>query len=253
MNIKIATWNINGLRSGFDKFKDFLEIEKPDIVCLQEIKVDDARLPAQYKDIFGYRSYWFHAEKPGYSGVAIYSKIEPNNTKTGTGELKFDREGRVIKLDFDGFTLVNFYFPHSGRKLERLDFKLDFDRDAEKFISDIKGKNLILTGDFNVAHEEIDLARPKDNMKNAGFTEAERRWFDSFLSRGWIDAYRYLYPDKREYTWWSQRQGVRERNIGWRIDYFLLENKMKNMIKDCRIETGVCGSDHAPVVLEMKK
>jgi len=249
--MKIVTWNINGLRSGWEKFIEFLHSENPDIVCLQEIKVDDSRLPGDFIEFEGYQSFWNHAQKPGYSGVAVYSKIAPERVSTGMKIDQFDREGRVMTLNFDNFELVNFYFPHSGRSLERLEFKLAFNKAVSKFLSKTDRSKTILCGDFNVAHQEIDLARPKDNMKNAGFTEGERKWFDLLLENDWIDAYRYLYPDKAEYTWWSQRQGVRQRNIGWRIDYFLLSPKMKKRLKDCRIETGIFGSDHAPVVLEI--
>lgn len=250
--IKIATWNINGLRSGFEKFKEFLLTEQPDIICLQEIKVDDARLPVSYKNLLGYRSYWCHAQKPGYSGVAVYSKIEPDKISLGVGIEKFDREGRAISLKFKDFTLVNLYFPHSGRTLERLDYKTDFNEAITDFAAKLKNQKTVLTGDFNVAHDEIDLARPKDNKKNAGFTPIERKWFDDLVKGGWSDIYRDLYPDKKEYTWWSQRQGVRARNIGWRIDYFLLSPKMQKHADDCTIKTGVYGSDHAPVLLYLK-
>lgn len=249
--MKLVTWNINGLRSGWEKFTQFLESEQPDIVALQEIKVDDARLPDEYKSILGYKSYWFHAQKPGYSGVAVYSKIVPKKITLGLGEEEFDREGRVIILDFDNFTFVNFYFPHSGRELERLDFKMRFNKVVERYVKKVSEESVILCGDFNVAREEIDLARPKDNAKNAGFTEIERNWIRGFLGSKWIDAFRYLHPDTREYTWWSQRQGVRAKNIGWRIDYFFLSEGMKSMIRGCKIDGGVYGSDHAPVILEI--
>lgn len=249
--MKIVTWNINGIRSGWDKFREFLRSENPDIICLQEIKVDDGRLPEDFKTFENYKSFWNHARKPGYSGVAVYSKIIPETLSTGMKIDQFDREGRAITLKFGDFELVNFYFPHSGRSLERLEFKLAFDKAVLNFLSETDRSRTVLCGDFNVAHQEIDLARPKDNMKNAGFTQSEREWFDLLLGKGWTDAYRYLYPEKVQYTWWSQRQGVRQRNVGWRIDYFLLSTEMKKRLKDCRIETGVLGSDHAPVILEI--
>lgn len=251
--MKIVTWNINGLRSGWEKFVEFLYSENPDIICLQEIKVDDSRLPENFKEFRNYKSFWNHAQKPGYSGVAVYSKIAPEKIDIGIKVERFDREGRAITLNFENFSLINFYFPHSGRSLERLKFKLEFNEAVARFISRIDQSRVILCGDFNVAHQEIDIARPKDNVKNAGFTPDERNWFDVFLRGGWTDAYRFLYPGKQEYTWWSQRRGVRERNIGWRIDYFLLSSEMKMRLKDCRIETGVYGSDHAPVVLTIDK
>lgn len=252
--MKIITWNINGIRSGWKSFLDLIEAEKPEIIALQEIKVDESRLPESYREFGGYKSYWNHAEKPGYSGVAFYSKIPPLKVMSGFGRGfdKFDREGRVIGLDFGNFTLVNFYFPHTGRKLERLDFKLGFNAAVDEYVDTLVDKNVILCGDFNVAREEIDLSRPKDNMKNAGFTPGERAWADDLLDKGWTDAFRYLHPESKEYTWWSQRFGARERNIGWRIDYFLLSKKMKPRLKECKIEKEVLGSDHAPVVLEIE-
>jgi len=249
--IKIATWNINGLRSGWGKFYEFLRSEDPDIVCLQEIKVDDAKLPREYCEPLGYKSYWHHAEKPGYSGVAIYSKIKPVNIRRGIGINEFDREGRILTVDFDGFSISNWYFPHSNRELARLDFKLKFNQAFANCQRSSKNKKLIFCGDLNVAHNEIDLARPKDNVKNAGFTPIEREWMDRFLSNGYVDAYRHLHPKSQEFTWWSNRTGVRERNIGWRIDYFLVPCHMQNQIKSCKILSSVRGSDHCPVILEL--
>jgi len=254
--MKIVTWNINGLRSGWDRFYDFLKLYEPDVVCLQEIKVDDDRLPSEYRELMGYKSYWYHAEKPGYSGVAIYCKLQPNAVQKGIGVEEIDREGRTITLDFSTpkgeFSISNWYFPHSSRELARLDFKLKFNQAFADFEKSNSMKNIIFCGDFNVAHQEIDIARPKDNIKNAGFTPIERGWMDRFLSKGYIDAYRKLNPEKQEFTWWSNRQGVRERNIGWRIDYFLVPYNMQNITKDCKILTKVMGSDHCPVILELK-
>lgn len=248
--IKVVTWNINGLRSAWDDFVDFLETEKPDIVCLQEIKVDDLRLPEKYRKIGDYNSHWFHAQKPGYSGVAIYYKQAPNKILLGIGVEDIDREGRVITADFNHFKLVNIYFPNSGRDLSRLSFKLKFNSVIEKFLNKLKGDDVIACGDFNVAHREIDIARPKDNKKNAGFTEIERTWFDNFLKKGWVDTYRLLNPDKQEFSWWSNFYNARERNIGWRIDYHVVSPGMVKKLSKCEIKTSVMGSDHAPVILE---
>lgn len=250
--MKIVTWNINGIRSGWERLLELIESENPDIICLQEIKIDDTRLTAEHKNIKGYESYWFHAEKAGYSGTAIFSKIKADEIILGMGIDKFDREGRTVTLKIKDFSLVNFYFPHSGRSLERLPFKLEFNVAARDFVSKLNSKKVALCGDFNVAHTEIDLARPKDNVKNAGFTPIEREWFDELLKDGWCDVFRDLYPTKQEYTWWSQRSGARLRNIGWRIDYFLVNQDMKKTIKDCRIKREAMGSDHAPVILTLK-
>jgi exodeoxyribonuclease-3 len=249
--MKIATWNINGLRSAEEKMLEFLKIEKPDILCLQEIKVDDSRLPENLKEPNGYRSYWFHALRPGYSGVAVYTKEEPIKVEKGLGIKEFDHEGRTIVLHFKKFALANFYFPHSRRSLERLDYKVKFNNAFLKFIKKQDLKKTVFCGDFNVAHEAIDLARPRDNVKNAGFTEIERGWMDRFLSTGLIDVYRKLYPEKQEYTWWTWRNNARERNIGWRIDYFLTSKNLLKKIKDCYIGTNVYGSDHVPVIMEL--
>lgn len=249
--MKIVTWNINGLRSGWENFYEFLKSENPDIVCLQEIKVDDAKLPHEYREPLNYKSYWHHAEKPGYSGVAIYSKTKPINIKQGIGTREFDCEGRIITADFGRFLISNWYFPHSGRSLKRLNFKLRFNQEYAHFERSSKMRHIIFCGDFNVAHNEIDLARPKDNVKNAGFTSIEREWMGKFLSAGYIDVFRHLYPKKQEFTWWSNRRGVREQNIGWRIDYFLVPRHMQYQVKDCRILTSINGSDHCPVILDL--
>ncbi|SRR3989339_2035251 len=250
--MKIATWNINGIRSGAQRLREFLKAEDPDILCLQEVKTNSASLPADLKNIDGYFSYFHFAEKPGYSGVAIYSKIKPERFETGIGIEEFDREGRVIWARFKDFDLVNFYFPHSGRELQRLDFKFRFNDAFSKYIKKFNRKRLICCGDFNVAHNDIDLARPKDNRKNAGFTEAERKWMDKIVNAGMIDIYRKLYPDKQEFSWWSNMRNARARNIGWRIDYFLCFNEVFKKIRDCRIETHVFGSDHCPVILKLE-
>lgn len=248
----IATWNINGLRSGFEKFREFLESENPDIVCLQEIKIDDSKLTEEVKSPDGYNSFFNHAQKPGYSGVAIYTKIEPKRVSYGIGVKEFDSEGRVITAHFRDFILINFYFPHSSRDLRRLGYKIKFNQEFLKYISKFPKDKLILCGDFNVAHEDIDLARPKDNRKNAGFTEIEREWMDKFLSSGLIDVYRELYPQKQEFTWWANFAHARERNIGWRIDYFLVFKPVLENIVDCKILVQVLGSDHCPVIIDLK-
>jgi exodeoxyribonuclease-3 len=251
--MKIATWNINGLRSGWDKLNEFIKKENPDVVCLQEIKVAQKDLGEKYKKIEGYQSFFHSAQRPGYSGVAIYARRKPREIYCGIGDEVFDREGRVVVAKFNGFDIVNCYFPHSSRDLSRLDFKMKFNIAIEKFLKNFGSKRLIMCGDLNVAHKEIDLARPKDNKKNAGFTDAEREWMDKFLSDGLIDVYRALYPDKVEYTWWSNFFSARTRNIGWRIDYFVTGKEFfKKNVVDCKIEGKYLGSDHCPVILKLK-
>lgn len=251
--MKIATWNINGLRSGWDKLIEFIKAEDPNVICLQEIKIAQKDINGDHKNIKGYSSFFNSAEKPGYSGVAIYTKARPNEVVCGIGDGEFDREGRVITARFDKFDVVNCYFPHSSRDLSRLEFKMRFNGAIEKFIKKFDPARLILCGDLNVAHGEIDLARPKDNVKNAGFTAGERVWMDAFLSDGLVDVYRWLYPEKIEYTWWSNFFSARERNIGWRIDYFVVDKGLaKRQVMDCRIENKYLGSDHCPVILELQ-
>lgn len=247
----IATWNINGLRSASDKFFEFLKNYNPDIVCLQEIKVDDSRLPESLKEPNGYKSYWFHAKRPGYSGVAVYTRIKPERVEMGIGIQEFDSEGRAIILHFKRFDLANFYFPHSRRELERLDFKLKFNQSFFDFVKNMNLKKTVICGDFNVAHQEIDLARPKDNVKNAGFTLQERKWMNRFLGLGLIDAYRRLNPQKQEFTWWTWRNNARARNIGWRIDYFLTSSQTMKHVENCYIVSDVFGSDHVPVIIKL--
>lgn len=231
--------------------REFLQKNDIDVLCLQEVKSNAAGLAPDLKYLDGFESHFYFAESPGYSGVALYSRGKPIEVIRGIGIEEFDREGRVILSKYKNFNLINFYFPHSRRGLERLDFKLKFNEAFLEFVKQFDKKRLICCGDFNVAHNDIDLARPKDNRKNAGFTEVEREWMDRFLDLGLIDVYRKLYPEKQEFTWWSQRAGVRARNIGWRIDYFLAFPEMFERVKDCRIMTEVYGSDHCPVILEV--
>jgi len=250
--MKIATWNINGLRSGFEKFNEFITAESPDIICLQEVKIADKDLSDSHKNIPGYYCYFAHAQKPGYSGVAIYSRIKPESVIYGLGKDEFDSEGRVILAKFKNFDLLNCYFPHSSRDLARLPYKVRFNEAFLNFIKGMECNRLIVCGDLNVAHQEIDLARPKDNRKNAGFTQIERGWMDKIIASGLIDVYRKMYSEKIEYTWWANFFHARERNIGWRIDYFLVCKELFKKIRDCQIEKKYFGSDHCPVILEIE-
>lgn len=248
--MRIATWNINGIRSGQEKLKEFLSKHSPDVLCLQEVKLDPGKRGEI--DIPGYQEFYYHAEKKGYSGTAIFSKDKCELIKEGIGIPEYDREARVQVAKAGEIYIVNIYFPHSRRDLSRIDFKLDFNRKIEGFIKQFPQDKVILCGDFNVAHEEIDIARPKDNKKNAGFTQAERDWMSGFLSRGWIDVFRQLYPQEQVFTWWSNMRNARARDIGWRIDYFLVSPKMFSRVRDCLVLNDVYGSDHCPVMLEIK-
>ncbi len=249
--LKIYSWNVNGIRAAVKNgFVEWLKEEKPDIVGLQEIKINDVARAKEEFDFAGYNEYWHHAKRPGYSGTAVLSKIEPISVSRGD----WDDEGRVITLEFEKFYFVNCYFPNSQHELARLDFKEEFNKKWLAYIKKLEEKKPVVTcGDFNVAHQEIDLARPKDNVGNPGFTNEERAWADKFLQHGLIDTYRLINGDKVQYSWWSYRMAARARNIGWRIDYFLVSEKLKKNIKDAFIHDTQMGSDHCPVgiVLEI--
>lgn len=259
--MKLISWNINGLRAVLRKgLLGFVEKEKPDVLCLQEIKIGKEPL-AQLKPSFpGYSAFWHSAQRPGYSGTAVLLKDETKDQFGFKGEVKdlgeevFDSEGRVQILEFKDFFLFNCYYPNSNPELSRLDYKLAFNQailaKAKKLE---KKKPVIVTGDFNVAHQEIDLARPKENTTSPGFTPEERESMTKFLGAGFIDSFRHLHKDKVKYSWWSYRSAARARNIGWRIDYFCLSAKLKPKISQADILDKVLGSDHAPVYLELKK
>ena len=253
--MKIYTWNVNGLRAIAKKgFFDFINNEKPDILCIQETKLQEEQIDDSIKNIEGYYTYFSFAEKKGYSGVAIFSKIKPNNIQYGIGIYEFDSEGRILIAEYDDFTLLNIYFPNGKMSDERLDYKLRFYgaiMDYSKKLLD-EGKKLIICGDYNTAHNEIDLKNPKSNEKSSGFLPIEREYMDKFLGKGFIDAYRYIYPEKIEYTWWSYMFNARQKNVGWRIDYHFVSNNLIDRISDVKILTDVLGSDHCPVMLDLK-
>lgn len=249
--LKICSWNVNGIRAAVKNgFGEWLKAEKPDIVGLQEIKINDVSRAKEDFDFAGYNEYWHHAKRPGYSGTAVLSKTEPLSVSRGD----WDDEGRVLTLEFEKFYFVTTYFPNAQHELVRLDFKEEFNQKWLAYIKKLeKRKPVVTCGDFNVAHEEIDLARPKDNVGNAGFTKEERLWLSKFIKHGLVDTFRYLRGDKIQYSWWSYRMMARAKNIGWRIDYFLVSEKLKKNIKDAFIRDEVMGSDHCPigVVLEV--
>lgn len=253
--MKIISWNVNGIRAVAKKgLASFLEQESPDILGLQEIKISaDARSWHEF-DFKGYQEFWFSAKRPGYSGTMFLIKegIKFIGVVNGWGEEKFDSEGRVQTLELEDFYLLNVYFPNANDALSRLGYKLEFNQQMLKYVKRLeKKKAVIVSGDFNVAHEEIDLARPKENAGSSGFTPEERAWFSKLLAAGLVDSFRLLNGQKIQYSWWSYRAGARARNVGWRIDYFVLSAKLSKRIKRAFILDKVTGSDHAPIGLEL--
>lgn len=256
--MKLISWNVNGLRSIHRKdFLKWFATEGADIVCLQEIKISaDVLADETLKHPEKYSSHWHFAHKPGYSGLGVYSKKEPDEARQGLGIKEFDSEGRWLELDFKNLTLINSYFPNSQRDHARLAYKLKFCAAAEKRLEQLrsKGRQVLLCGDFNIAHKEIDLRNPKTNQDNAGFLPEERAWMDRLIHKlGWIDSFREFEKGPEHYTWWSYRPGVRTRNVGWRLDYFVTNPEEKDRLKNMEHLTKVMGSDHCPVRLTLKK
>lgn len=252
--MKLVSWNVNGIRASEKKgLLDYIDRTMPDILCLQETKAHPDQLAAHLKNIDGYTSYFVSAEKKGYSGVAVYTKPEPNEVIYGCGEPKFDVEGRVLRVDYDEFILYNIYYPNGGRGPERVAYKLEFYEFILKQWEGLrkKGKKLILTGDFNTAHKEIDLARPKENQKTTGFLPEERAWLDKISAMGYVDVFRVFNQQPEQYTYWDQITRARERNVGWRIDYFWVTPDVMPMVTDAAIEMDVMGSDHCPISLTL--
>ena len=255
MKTKILSWNVNGLRAIHKKgFIEWLQAESPDILCIQETKAAREQLPRALKSIEGYHAYFCEAEKKGYSGVAIYTKTKPKTVEYGFGIKKFDSEGRILIADYEDFVLLNIYFPNGKMSDERLAYKLEFYDALLDYANKLKedGKNLVICGDLNTAHKEIDIARPKANEKNSGFLPIERAWIDKFLSHGYIDTLRMFNKNPDQYTWWSYRGGARSRNVGWRLDYFFVNEEFKDKIKCAYILPEVMGSDHCPVGVEIE-
>jgi len=250
--MKISTWNINGIRAGLGRgLKDWLAAESPDALCLQEIKARPEQLTGEQQDFPGYSVTWNPAERPGYSGVATVCKGQAPEALPGFGQPRFDMEGRVIRTRHVDFLLYNIYFPSGTRGPERVDYKLEFYASLLKILDVLvaTGENIILAGDFNTAHMPIDLRNPQGNKKTSGFLPEERAWVDTYLEHGFMDAYRRLYPQRVQYTWWTYRMAARQRNVGWRIDYFLVSEKLLPRVKDVIIHESVLGSDHCPVSL----
>ncbi|MEI3323017.1 MAG: exodeoxyribonuclease III [Eubacterium sp.] len=249
---KLISWNVNGLRACLGKnFMDFFDYVDADIFCLQETKIQEGQVDWNKE---GYYAYWNYAEKKGYSGTAIFSKEKPLNVTYGIGIEEHDKEGRVITLEFDNYYMVTVYTPNSQNGLARLEYRMKWEDDFRNYLLNLKkNKPVIVTGDMNVAHKEIDLKNPKTNRKNAGFTDEERQKMTELLEVGFIDTFRYFYPDTEGiYSWWSYRFKAREKNAGWRIDYFLVSDDLKDKIIDAHIHTEIMGSDHCPVELTVE-
>ncbi len=256
MKFNITTWNVNGLRAVLNRNDlDWLSDHNPDVLCLQEIKTRPDQLTEEQRGVFeGSRACWNPAERAGYSGVATFCRIEPQETVLGMGSTEFFGEGRVIQTRFPGFRLFNIYFPNGQRDLGRLTYKLDFYAQLLDLCDEYhqKGEKVILCGDFNTAHREIDLRNPKQNEKNSGFLPEERAWIDTYLAHGFRDAYRELYPERIQYTWWTYRMKARERNVGWRLDYYLVSDSLMPAVKDVVIHEEIFGSDHCPVSIHLE-
>jgi exodeoxyribonuclease III len=252
--MRIISWNVNGLRAAVKKdFIGFLESDTPDIIGLQETKLQEDQIPKEIHDLDKYHKYWNCAEKKGYSGVALFTKEKPLEITYSLGEEHFDREGRVIIAHFENFSLINCYFPNGQMNADRLKYKLDFYDRMLEVMQEIRnsGKNLIVFGDVNTAHKPIDLANPKANEKYSGFLPIERAWIDKIVADNWTDTYRYFDESAAKYTWWTYRSNARERNIGWRIDYFFADADFMKNIKNAFILHDVCGSDHCPLGIEL--
>ncbi len=250
--MKLISWNVNGLRACVGKgFEESFKMMDADFFCLQETKMQEGQLDLNFD---GYRSYWNYADKKGYSGTAIYTKHEPISVTYGIGIDEHDHEGRVITLEMENFFLVTAYVPNSQDGLKRLDYRMRWEDDFLAYLKRLdKKKPVIVCGDLNVAHKEIDLKNPKTNRKNAGFTDEEREKFTHLLSQGFIDTFRYFYPDTTDaYSWWSYRFRAREKNAGWRIDYFVVSERMADKLEGATIHNQVFGSDHCPVELTLR-
>ena len=249
--MKLISWNVNGLRACEGKgFSDIFRQLDADFFCLQETKMQPGQLDIAFE---GYESYWNSAEKKGYSGTAVFTRHQPLNVSYGIGIEEHDHEGRVVTLEMNDFFLVCCYTPNSQDGLKRLDYRMQWERDFQAYLQRLDAvKPVVLCGDLNVAHEEIDIKNPKTNRHNAGFTDEEREQFSALLSKGFTATFRALYPEQVTYSWWSYRFQARQKNAGWRIDYFVVSNRLMDHVADARIHTDILGSDHCPVELDLK-
>lgn len=257
--LRLVSWNVNGLRAAWKKgFLETLSALDADVLGLQETKLQEDQIAKAMRRPDGYADYWSHAEtKKGYSGVAAYTRLEPRSVSTGIGQEAFDREGRILRLDFDDFILFTVYFPNGGSGDERLQYKLDFYDAFFAHADELRKEqpNLIISGDFNTAHNEIDLKNPQANRNTSGFMDIEREWIDRIVGRGYVDTFRHFYPDAVKYSWWSYRFRARERNAGWRLDYFFVTRELMETgrVRDAFIDNDIHGSDHCPVGLVLDR
>ena len=254
--MKLISWNVNGVRAVVKKgFLDWLDQEQPDILCLQETKAHIDQLTAEILTDHGYHTYWHSGDRRGYSGVATFCKEEPLYVQEGLGIERYDAEGRVLVTEHENFLLYNIYFPNGQKDDERRQYKLDFYNDLLPIINEQveSGNNVVVTGDWNTAHHPIDLARPKQNVNTSGFMSIEREKLDMYVENGWIDTFRLFHPEGDRYSWWTYRFGARERNVGWRIDYYFVNEGFVDNVEDADIHDEVVGSDHCPVSLELSE
>lgn len=258
--MKMMSWNVNGIRAAEKdgRLSKWMKAENADVYCFQEVKAFQEQAEELFPPLLntgGYQQIWHSAQKPGYSGTAIFTRKEPLSVQQGIGIPEIDHEGRVLVVEFKELTLLNCYFPNSQRDHARLGYKLFFCEKFLKFTQKLRkaGKQLAICGDFNIAHRAIDLKNPKANEKNAGFLPEERAWMDEFLGKGYVDTFRKFTPDPEHYTWWSYRPGVRERNVGWRLDYWVVNEEHSDRVKSSVIQPTVYGSDHCPVAIEFRK
>ncbi len=249
--MKLISWNVNGIRAAYRKgFNEFFDDVNADIFCIQETKMQEGQLDLTKE---GYHVYLNSAERKGYSGTAVWTKKEPISVTRGIGIEEHDNEGRVLTLEYDSFYLVNVYTPNSKRELERLEYRVIWEIEFRKYLQELrKRKPIILCGDLNVAHKELDVKNDKANRGSAGFTDEERRELENLLNLKYIDTYRYFYPEKEKYSWWSYFGKAREKNVGWRIDYFIVSDELEDNLKDAYIFDNIFGSDHCPVGLELE-
>lgn len=249
--MKLVSWNVNGVRAVYQKgFKEIFNNFNADIFCIQETKMQEGQLDLTME---GYHVYLNSAERKGYSGTAVWTKIKPISVSKGIGIEEHDKEGRVLTLEYNEFYLVNVYTPNSKRELERLDYRVIWENEFRKYLKNLeKNKPVILCGDLNVAHKELDVKNDKSNRNSAGFTDEERREFQNLLNENFVDTFRVFYPDKEKFSWWSYFGKAREKNVGWRIDYFVVSEVLKNKLKDAEIHDQVFGSDHCPVSIDIE-
>jgi len=251
--MKIISWNVNGIRAVYRKnFFKWMRKTNPDILCLQEIKAQKEQIPEELVKPKGYYAYFNFAERKGYSGVAIYTRRKPLKIEYKLGLKRFDQEGRILKLKYPDFTLINVYLPHGGRQKENLGYKLEVYNYLFRYLKNVRSKNIILIGDFNIAHQDIDLARPRQNQNNIMFTPEERQQIDKIINLGFLDSFREFHKEGSHYTWWPYMAKARQRNLGWRIDYTFISKELTQKLKDAFILPEIMGSDHCPIGIEIK-